>query len=121
MSGMPGTSEEVEGAANQRQMRAAGLLQKKRNLGSMMLSQHESIEREEGRLGVWNEPGAPKIPHGLSDEEILVYRRLIRVKRDREADTHPPEVVVITDLAKDYDDLSAMIVLKELHRLGLSK
>ena len=26
-----------------------------------------------------------------------------------------------TDLAKDYDDLSAMIVLKELHRLGLSK
>jgi hypothetical protein len=33
----------------------------------------------------------------------------------------PPEIVVITDLAKDYDDLSAMIVLKELHRIGLSK
>jgi len=26
--------------------------------------------------------------------------------------------VVITDLAKDYDDLAAMVVLKELHRLG---
>jgi len=29
-----------------------------------------------------------------------------------------PGVVVITDLAKDYDDLAAMVVLKELHRLG---
>jgi hypothetical protein len=26
--------------------------------------------------------------------------------------------VVITDLAKDYGDLAAMVVLKELHRLG---
>jgi hypothetical protein len=27
-------------------------------------------------------------------------------------------VVVITDVAKDYDDLAAIVVLKELHRLG---
>jgi hypothetical protein len=26
--------------------------------------------------------------------------------------------VVITDLAKDYNDLAAIVVLKELHRLG---
>jgi hypothetical protein len=26
--------------------------------------------------------------------------------------------MIITDLAKDYNDLAAMVVLKELHRLG---
>jgi hypothetical protein len=31
----------------------------------------------------------------------------------------PPQIVVITDLARDYDDLAAMVMVKELHRLGL--
>ncbi|KAE8448029.1 hypothetical protein EG329_009952 [Mollisiaceae sp. DMI_Dod_QoI] len=34
-------------------------------------------------------------------------------------DQASPKLVVITDLAKDYDDLAAMVVLKELHRIGL--
>jgi hypothetical protein len=71
----------------------------------------------------WQEPGAPRIPPGLpTEDERECYRRLIRVRMNRGLQGQsPPEIVVITDLAKDYDDLSAMIVLKELHRIGLSK
>jgi hypothetical protein len=29
-----------------------------------------------------------------------------------------PGVIVITDLAKDYNNLAAIVILKELHRLG---
>jgi hypothetical protein len=29
-----------------------------------------------------------------------------------------PGVIVITDLAKDYNNLAAIVVLKELYRLG---
>ena len=60
------------------------------------------------------------IPHGLSDTEITYYQTLINlVKANRSR--KQPHVVVITDLAKDYDDLAAMVVLKELHRLGVIK
>jgi inosine-uridine nucleoside N-ribohydrolase len=60
------------------------------------------------------------IPKGLSPEETAVYETLIKVVEDRrKAGKGPPKIVVITDLAKDYDDLAAMVVLKELHRLGV--
>ena len=78
-------------------------------------------------LGGWptvndlcDEPGAPEIPSGLADEEKNVYRKLIRTRKSRVvAGKYPRRVTVITDLGKDYDDLAAMVVLKELHRLGL--
>ncbi|KAG0647211.1 hypothetical protein D0Z07_7192 [Hyphodiscus hymeniophilus] len=58
------------------------------------------------------------IPPGLSEMERSHYETLINfvaINNKRKV----PRVVVITDLAKDYDDLAAMIVLKELHRLGV--
>ncbi|KAN0069411.1 hypothetical protein V8E54_012426 [Elaphomyces granulatus] len=51
----------------------------------------------------------------LSQEEQAIYEILSEVKRERKV--APRKIVVITDLAKDYDDLAALIVLKELHRL----
>jgi hypothetical protein len=68
----------------------------------------------------WEEGGAPQIPFGLTTQEQGVYHTLIRAMK-RQAGQAPPRVVVITDLGKDYDDLAAMVVLKELHRLGLIK
>lgn len=60
------------------------------------------------------------IPKGLASEETAVYETLIKVVEDRgKAGIKAPKIVVITDLAKDYDDLAAMVVLKELHRLGV--
>jgi hypothetical protein len=60
------------------------------------------------------------IPQGLTTVERAHYETLIKVVKDRAAKgVKTPRVVVITDLAKDYDDLAAMIVLKELHRLGV--
>lgn len=35
--------------------------------------------------------------------------------------TQVPHIIVVTDLAKDYDDLMAMMCLKELQRLGIVK
>ncbi|KAK8202040.1 hypothetical protein M8818_005565 [Zalaria obscura] len=61
-----------------------------------------------------------RIPKGLSVEEQDVYVFLLRVLNARKTDgTKPPHLAVISDLAKDYDDLGAMVVLKEAHRLGL--
>jgi len=51
----------------------------------------------------------------LSQEEQAIYETLFEVKRERKV--APRKIVVITDLAKDYDDLAALIILKELHRL----
>lgn len=60
------------------------------------------------------------LPQGLNGDEREVYNIIATVCRKRQAaGTQPPNIVVVTDLAKDYDDLAAMIVLKELHRLGL--
>jgi hypothetical protein len=60
------------------------------------------------------------IPTGLSLAESQVYQKLIRVAKERHARGQAPRpVVVITDVGKDYDDLSALIVLREFHRLGL--
>lgn len=59
-------------------------------------------------------------PDNLTHEEQPVYKAVVKVQEERAAaNIAPPKVVVITDLAKDYDDLTAMVVLKELHRLGL--
>ena len=82
----------------------------------------ESAEEQKER-DAWQEAGAPKIPAGLSSEEKQIYRRLINIRyrrmNEKPRPLYPKQVVVITDLGKDYDDLAAMIVLKELHRLGL--
>ncbi|TAQ88621.1 hypothetical protein B7494_g3074 [Chlorociboria aeruginascens] len=60
------------------------------------------------------------IPSGLSEESQKVYHTLITVAEKRStARITPVNLLVITDLAKDYDDLTAMVILKELHRLGL--
>ncbi|CAG8979620.1 hypothetical protein HYALB_00011983 [Hymenoscyphus albidus] len=71
-----------------------------------------------------SEPFAEETPPGLTEEERGVYQTLYQVREDRKnlrSPKHVPRVVVITDIAKDYDDLVAMILLKELHRLGLIK
>ena len=66
-------------------------------------------------LGLW-----PKIPAGLCAAETEIYQTLIDALKNRAVkDQKPPHLVVITDLAKDYDDLMAMVLLAELHRLGL--
>lgn len=56
-----------------------------------------------------------KIPQGLSFEYQAVYHQLNQICT--RADREPLDVLVISDLGKDYDDLAAMILLKELHRL----
>lgn len=64
--------------------------------------------------------GSTLIPQGLSPSESGVYEKLIQVAQQRkERRKSPRPVVVITDLGEDYDDLTALTVLKELHRLGL--
>jgi hypothetical protein len=65
----------------------------------------------------------PLIPNGLTNAEGSVYERLIKIvahrrKQGREAQM-TPHIFTITDLAKDYDDLTAMLCLKELKRLGV--
>jgi hypothetical protein len=57
-------------------------------------------------------------PQGLSRNETVHYNTLLDVVAARSAKgIEAPRIVVITDLAKDYDDLAALLVLKELHRL----
>jgi hypothetical protein len=60
------------------------------------------------------------LPEGLGQEERAMYKALLRVVKGRhDNNREAPHVVVITDLAKDYDDLVAMVTLAELHRLGV--
>ncbi len=61
------------------------------------------------------------IPEGLTHQEGLVYEKLIQIAAARKDNPAllTPHIITITDLAKDYDDLMAMMCLKELHRLGL--
>jgi hypothetical protein len=64
----------------------------------------------------------PEIPGLTKEAERRVYETLNNVtKRRQESGQKAPRVVVITDLAKDYDDLAAMVVLRELHRLKVIK
>ena len=77
-------------------------------------------------LNIYNTSMAPidttLIPRDLPDNLKAVCRILLDVKHENEQDDiRPPVVIVITDLAKDYNDLLAMVLLKELHRLGLIK
>lgn len=58
------------------------------------------------------------IPKELTQPEYGVYKKLLRVAKQREErGISPRPIVVITDVGKDYDDLAALTVLKELHRL----
>lgn len=64
----------------------------------------------------------PKERNGVSltKGEKRYYEILLDIVEARRLSCTPrPQIVVITDLAKDYDDLAAMVVLKELHRLGV--
>lgn len=54
----------------------------------------------------------------LSMAEAQVYTILRAAVSARTSDDAPP-VLVISDIAKDYDDLSALLVLVELHRLNV--
>lgn len=60
------------------------------------------------------------IPTGLTAEERGFYEKLLTAVQTRKSKgVQAPHVMVITDLGKDYDDLAAILVLKELHRVGL--
>jgi hypothetical protein len=48
------------------------------------------------------------------DRYVEIYKILL----DLPSPLPPPKVAVITDIGKDYDDLTALVILKELHRLG---
>ncbi|PBP25966.1 inosine/uridine-preferring nucleoside hydrolase [Diplocarpon rosae] len=66
-----------------------------------------------------------KIPEGLTQAEGQFYEGLVQVLKIRQARTsrdgidRTPHIVTITDLAKDYDDLMALMCLKELHRMDI--
>ncbi|KAI9650027.1 hypothetical protein NHQ30_000040 [Ciborinia camelliae] len=61
------------------------------------------------------------IPNGLTQEHRSVYEVILRTVNNRPKNFKIPRIVAITDVGKDYDDLTALIVLKELHRLGAIK
>jgi hypothetical protein len=62
------------------------------------------------------------IPRDLPGDLEAFYKTLLDVVRENKKNgIEPPTVIAITDLAKDYDDLLAMMELKELHRIGLIK
>jgi hypothetical protein len=64
----------------------------------------------------------PEIPADLDPSEQNVYKTLLHVKAQRIRNNEPPpNVLVITDLAKDFDDLAAIVELAALHHLGLIK
>jgi hypothetical protein len=71
------------------------------------------------------QPKDPRIPTGLTREEGAVYETLIKVVEDRsfkfskDSIDRVPNIFGITDLAKDYDDLAALLCWKELRRLGV--
>ncbi|KAF4629553.1 hypothetical protein G7Y89_g8593 [Cudoniella acicularis] len=58
------------------------------------------------------------IPSGLTTLEQEVYKIFLGLPVASKANNgKAPGVIVITDLAKDYDDLVAIVILKELYRL----
>ncbi len=62
------------------------------------------------------------MPRGLPGDLEAFYKTLLdAVRENKKNGIEPPTVIAITDLAKDYDDLLAMMELKEFHRLGLIK
>lgn len=69
------------------------------------------------------DPKSNLIPKGLTNAEGQVYEKLIKIVEKRRnqpsGSQTTPHIVTITDLAKDYDDLTAMLCLKELNRLGV--
>ncbi|KAI9050311.1 hypothetical protein LZ554_005478 [Drepanopeziza brunnea f. sp. 'monogermtubi'] len=71
------------------------------------------------------QPADSRIPNGLTMGEGRFYEGLLQVLNKRQKDTkedgkdRTPHIVTITDLAKDYDDLMAMMCLKELDRMGI--
>ncbi|KAG4427972.1 hypothetical protein IFR05_016542, partial [Cadophora sp. M221] len=71
------------------------------------------------------EPSDTRIPTGLTQEEGMFYEGLIQVlnergkREEKDGIDRKPHIVTITDLAKDYDDLMAMMCLKEFDRMGI--
>lgn len=64
-------------------------------------------------------PSAPQKCQ-LTDLENQVYAALEASSSSTSALQSPiPFVIVITDISKDYDDMSALLILAELHRLRL--
>ena len=64
--------------------------------------------------------GDVRIPKGLSTSETGIYLPLLKVADEiARRGQKPRPLVVITDAGKDYDDLAALTLLKELHRLKL--
>jgi len=60
------------------------------------------------------------IPAGLDAEQRKVWETLLQVKAQRGTSSKAtPRVVLITDLAEDYDDLLNLIGLLLLDKLGL--
>lgn len=77
---------------------------------------------DEGAEGAEREyiPNDSRIPKGLRYGEGLVYQYLLDIAEDRRRTKQAtPKIVVVTDINKDVDDLVAMVLLKELHRIGL--
>ncbi|TAQ86902.1 hypothetical protein B7494_g4784 [Chlorociboria aeruginascens] len=72
------------------------------------------ILRQQGRNSSEYREGSPARQSILEQDEV--YRIL---NKFRLPSNERPRVVMITDLAKDYDDLLAMLVSKELHSLQL--
>ncbi|KAE8440837.1 hypothetical protein EG329_006399 [Mollisiaceae sp. DMI_Dod_QoI] len=76
---------------------------------------------------IWKTPYSPTnhlIPEGLTRGEGKVYETFLRIVAERaklagDGKQRIPHILIVTDLAKDYDDLLAMMCLKELHRLGV--
>jgi hypothetical protein len=57
-----------------------------------------------------------------SQEDTEVYDSLEAVRQERQAKGEkPPRLITISDVAKDYDDLTAWVVLKGLEDRGLIK
>jgi inosine-uridine nucleoside N-ribohydrolase len=58
-----------------------------------------------------------RIPKGLKAEEREVYERIFKFLEARAGKS--PNIVVISDIQKDVDDLVAWTMLAEMHRLGV--
>jgi hypothetical protein len=64
----------------------------------------------------------PEILAGLDAKGQKIYETLLQVRAQQISRKETlPNVVVITDLAAELDDLLAMVELEPLHDLGLIK
>jgi inosine-uridine nucleoside N-ribohydrolase len=66
---------------------------------------------------VFGESRDTRIPVGLQAEDDEVYKKIFKLLKSRNGP--PPNIVVISDIQKDVDDLVAWTMLAEMHRLGV--